>query len=472
MGVDEPMPRDLAEALGPPPAVGARAVAGEWWRVARTGAGLLLAAARLGRTERDFMGRLRRACADTGRADVDRLPLVGLAVLYRRIEADLLDRWDAPLVNDFLCMMAFGASRALLGRWAGPGGAALHDAYMIGQGNLVSAEPAERIRRMGALVADRPGLVASLARGLADGIDAHPDVRREVDAYLDRFGDRCAEELKLESPTLHDDPSPLLMAVAGAARSPRADVTRADPEAALRDALSGSPFRRAALTPLMRYARARVRGRENLRFERTRIFGAARRVLLAMGRQLHARGALEDPRDVLMLTVPEVLGAVEGGGVDRDLAGLAALRRAEAARDALLPDPPHRITVRGAVALGASVPPTVPASAGDDARRTGKGCAPGRVTGTARVVTDPRSATVASGEVLVARHTDPGWIALFANAGAVVAERGSPLSHSAIVSRELGIPCVVGLADATRWIRDGERVSVDGGTGVVERLDG
>jgi pyruvate,water dikinase len=88
------------------------------------------------------------------------------------------------------------------------------------------------------------------------------------------------------------------------------------------------------------------------------------------------------------------------------------------------------------------------------------------------VVRDPRTQSLAAGEILVARHTDPGWIALFASASAIVVERGSLLSHSAIVARELGIPCVVGCKDATSWICDGERIEVDGATGRVRKLGG
>jgi pyruvate,water dikinase len=102
--------------------------------------------------------------------------------------------------------------------------------------------------------------------------------------------------------------------------------------------------------------------------------------------------------------------------------------------------------------------------------RKGTGCSAGRVTAVARVVSDPRAQSIASGEILIARHTDPGWIALFASASAIVVERGSLLSHSAIVARELGIPCVVGLKGATRWIRDGETIEVDGASGLVRRI--
>ena len=99
------------------------------------------------------------------------------------------------------------------------------------------------------------------------------------------------------------------------------------------------------------------------------------------------------------------------------------------------------------------------------------GASAGTVTAVARVIADPRGQSIAAGEILVARHTDPGWIAVFSNASAIVVERGSLLSHSAIVARELGIPCVVGLKGATDWISDGETITVDGATGRVERMD-
>ena len=76
----------------------------------------------------------------------------------------------------------------------------------------------------------------------------------------------------------------------------------------------------------------------------------------------------------------------------------------------------------------------------------------------------------APGEVLVARHTDPGWIALFANASAIAVERGSLLSHSAIVARELGIPAIVSITDVTRWLQSGDEVEMDGASGVIRRL--
>jgi pyruvate,water dikinase len=92
------------------------------------------------------------------------------------------------------------------------------------------------------------------------------------------------------------------------------------------------------------------------------------------------------------------------------------------------------------------------------------------VRGRARVVTDPKTAEVQAGEILVAERTDPGWILLFAGAVGVVVERGSVLSHSAIVARELGIPAVVSVAGLTSWLTTGDLIEVNGSSGVVTRI--
>lgn len=94
-----------------------------------------------------------------------------------------------------------------------------------------------------------------------------------------------------------------------------------------------------------------MRDGENLRFERTRIFGHARRVFLGIGRELTARGHLAAPRDVFDLTTQEVLGAVEGFNLSPDLKGIVAMRQAEDAASAVGPDPPKRIEVRGPAIL-------------------------------------------------------------------------------------------------------------------------
>ncbi|MFT6820368.1 MAG: phosphohistidine swiveling domain-containing protein, partial [Myxococcota bacterium] len=89
------------------------------------------------------------------------------------------------------------------------------------------------------------------------------------------------------------------------------------------------------------------------------------------------------------------------------------------------------------------------------------------VIGIARVVTDPRKTPDLNGGILVAHRTDPGWVPLYPTASAILVERGSLLSHSAVVARELGLPAVVGARGLLDWVKDGERIGLDGSTGRI-----
>ena len=100
----------------------------------------------------------------------------------------------------------------------------------------------------------------------------------------------------------------------------------------------------------------------------------------------------------------------------------------------------------------------------------GIGASPGVVRGRVRVITNPQNAKLEQGEILVAEFTDPGWIMLFPAASGILVERGSLLSHSAIVSRELGIPAVVGITGLLDSLKTGDEVELNGQTGEVIKI--
>lgn len=474
MGVKEGIPADLRPE---PPSTGRL---GDALALGRSVLGLAAAHRRLPRMKADFLARVEAALGAHG-ARLDGLTLDELASVYARLERELLRRWDAPLVNDFFAMIWFGLAGRAADAWIGPGALG---GLLAGDGDVVSAEPARRVRRLAEAAAPDAAWTETLLSGpLPDveaGLASRPAFAADVAAYLDRFGDRCIEELKLESATLVDDPSPLYRSVgataarlrAGADLEGGAGAVRAEAEAGAASALRGHPIRRLMFGWLLRQARERVRDRENLRFERTRVFGRARRLVLAMGERLTEAGRLDAARDVFWLQIEELEGAVRGTAVSHDLRTVAAARRAEFEGFASGPAPPDRFTTRGAVATSALTPSIghdVDAASGDV--RTGLGCCAGVVEGTVRVVRDPRGVELEPGTILVAERTDPGWILLFPSCSGLVVERGSLLSHSAIVARELGIPAAVSVLEATAWLRDGDRVRLDGSTGRVERLD-
>jgi pyruvate,water dikinase len=191
-----------------------------------------------------------------------------------------------------------------------------------------------------------------------------------------------------------------------------------------------------------------------------------------MGHRLAESGHLDAPTDVFYVEINEIIAFARGTATTTDLRGLVAVRKAEFTRHRAAAAPPERFWTTGAAYLDpviASLAARVPVateSAAAGTVLTGVAAAPGKVRAPARLVHDPRGVELA-GDVLVATRTDPGWVPLFPSARAVVVERGSVLSHSAIVAREFGIPCDVGLRDALSKIPDGALVDVDGGAGTV-----
>ena len=432
---------------------------------------------------------------------LEQMRLDELASFYQTLEDDMLARWDVPIANDFFTMIFFGLSKRAVERWGG----AASDCYadlIAAPDAIISTEPARRMRAMAALVAERPTLVETLCTGTSSDIEAalarHPDLRDAFDGYVARFGDRCINELKLESPTVRDDPVPFWRSVGALAR--RSSVAdEAPPEAPgpdpaerlaaarerLADALAGRPLRRRLTHGLLRHARRRIADRENLRFERTRVFGMVRRIFREMGRRLTAHDALDAPQDVFYLEREELLGVVDGTASTSNLRALVAARRDTFAAHRDASPPPDRFCTRGAVHIFDPIPDPAATDPNDtDARDadevttgdgaagtewTGTGCCPGTVRGPVRVVTDPRAASLDDDAILVARRTDPGWITLLARARGLIVEHGNLLSHAAIVSRELNLPSVVGLPHATERLRDGDVVTLNGQTGTVRR---
>ena len=101
---------------------------------------------------------------------------------------------------------------------------------------------------------------------------------------------------------------------------------------------------------------------------------------------------------------------------------------------------------------------------------TGSPVSPGVVEGSVRVVLDPRIANLLPGEILVCPGTDPSWTPLFLTAGGLIMEVGGMMTHGAVVAREYGIPAVVGVHEATTRLKTGQRIQLDGSSGVIEIL--
>ena len=423
--------------------------------------------------------------------DVVRTATVGDCLrLETRLWTEVLAKWQAPIINDFRVMQASGKLRRLVESLTTDAGrrARLEIELLAAIEGLASVEPTRAMMRMAAHLRDHEATASAFTTGeptaaLAAARELDPEFDSMVGRYLAAFGGRCMGELKLETVTLRRDPTFLVEVV----RSyiPRVDL---DPDHMTRDEtiryraaleefgeLAG-PSRRGRALRTVESARVAIAAREHLRLARTRVFDIVRELYLSIGTRFAEAGVLDAPRDIFYLTVDEVRGFHEGTTVTTDLRGLVGLRRAEF--DAFeTRRPAHRIATRGTVHFTATFESTLD----DDTSRTdadgsitwsGLGCYPKVAEGEAIVVLEPSAASATAGKILVAVRTDPGWAPLFPTAAGLVVERGSSLSHSAVIAREIGLPTVVGVGGVTAVVPDGARLRVDGGAGLVTMLTG
>lgn len=470
MGVREPMPDEIVQKIV---AENTGSRSADRRALVKTCFGLIRQLAGLRKQIARFQIRLDTALAAPS-VPISHMSGEELVAHYRDLERQLLKKWDAPLVNDFFAMIFYGVLRSLCVKWLGDAGGTLQNELLLDGGDIISAEPPRLIMKMAALVATRPGLGEILAdpeirpnKKIAALRKLH-ELSTAFESYLTGFGDRCLEELKLESPTVRDDPSSLLISIGAMAQRPPAPEARAPVVKDHSQALG--PLKRIIFNYVLRQARERVRSRENLRFERTRLFGRVRAILRELGHRLHADGVLDDAHDVFYLEIGEILAAWEATGTTTGLGMLAKQRQAEFAIHETSEAPPDRFQTRGPVHRQESFENTRPPDTAESSL-TGSGACPGRVTGRVRVVLDPRGARLEPGEILVARQTDPGWVVLFPAAAGLLVERGSLLSHSAIVSRELRLPCIVSLPGITTTLKTGDLVEMDGALGTVRILE-
>lgn len=228
------------------------------------------------------------------------------------------------------------------------------------------------------------------------------------------------------------------------------------------------PLRRRFLRREIDDARELLDRRERTKSALLVLGGAARRIDDELGRRLVEHRRVEHVDDVRLLTLDEITALLAGSGGPSWSVLAIRRRRLAAACDARpLPRlfrgrPDRPVGPRGDASTSGDV--------GNDTPVIGWAASPGWYEGPARVLETPASKRLRRGEVIVARTTDASWAPLFSVAGAIVVEEGGPLSHAAIIARELGVPAVVnvpGIVDLVAAAGDGAHITVDGTSGAV-----
>ncbi len=360
---------------------------------------------------------------------------------------------------------------------------------MSGVGDVDSAAPSLAMWTLSRSVRASAELTTAFdagVEGLADRLAASSSAdatafRAAFEGFLYDFGSRGPNEWDTARPTWETRPALALSAIDRMRLAPdSADpaphqrtlaVEREKAVAEVRGILEAAGLDEATKTQFeMAYACAAVwlPGRERTKTNCIRFTQEARVPMRELGRRMVERGHFDEVEDFAFIFIDEYPAFFADPGSFR-----AAIAERKAQWDELaacepefvfngVPNFPAGWVRRDAVVFDQL-------STGESIQGI-SGCL-GVAEGIARVVLDSNDPTaLGPGDVLVAPATDPSWTPLFVPAAAVVVDVGAPLSHAVIVSRELGIPCVISATGATKRIRDGDRVRVDGNTGVVTVL--
>ncbi|MDX2085563.1 MAG: PEP/pyruvate-binding domain-containing protein [Candidatus Melainabacteria bacterium] len=420
-----------------------------------------------------------------------------LLAVYEQMEREVLWRWKAPIVNDFSAMIFYGLLKRLTVAWEIDPAGSLQNALLAAQGDLESTRVVSELMAIALSIAQTPERFPGFEAlpwqdGLAQ-LQAEPNVWPKVLAYLDAYGDRCPEELKLESIPVRENLQRLVQTLQQYVGLPHSlqqtasvsESLRLQAEAQLAQAFSrknrwASIGQSWVYRGVLQQARHAVRNRENQRLERTRAFALVRRLFVRMGKWLQEHGQLEHPRDVFYLEVEELRRFVRGTATAGSLAERVRMRKAEYEQFFQQAPLPHHFETVGPVGLwqvscrNDMSEPSNSGLEGDSASTIllkGLAACPGRVEAPVVVLLQPDVSLSLVGKILVAQQTDPSWVVLFPGLAGLVVERGSMLSHSAIVAREMGIPAVVGVPNATTLLVTGDEIRLDGSRGTVERLE-
>ncbi|MFG6198718.1 rifamycin-inactivating phosphotransferase [Nonomuraea sp. JJY05] len=335
--------------------------------------------------------------------------------------------------------------------------------------------------------------------GVADVIRPHPDVvaflqhvedesfldelpklaggreaRDAIEAWLDEYGMRCPGEIDITRPRWRERPSTLLPMILGNIKNfePGAGERRFeqgrqeawDKEQELLERLRALPDgeRKAEETKRMiDRVRTFIGYREYPKYGKVSRYFVYKQALLEEAERLVRAQVLREKEDIFYLTFQELYDVVRTNRVDDQLID----RRKDAFTSYQALTTPRVLTSDGEVIAGAYRRDDMPAGA-----LLGLPVSAGTVEGRARVILDMARADLEPGDILVTAHTDPSWTPLFVAIAGLVTEVGGLMTHGAVIAREYGLPAVVGVADATRLITDGQRIRVHGTDGYVEIL--
>ena len=372
-----------------------------------------------------------------------------LVQLYNEIRDKLLSIWDITLLNDLYTFIFTGLLKSKLKKRFPEDYEERTIELISGIRNIECMRPIRELIELSVL-----SLTQRDTKEFKDRY-AH---------YIMLYGDRTIEELKLETETFRTNPDLLEDKI----REYTTDLAKLKQMQKSMNPVEGKALRGKGIlfSFYVRRAMVGIQNRELSRLNRSRIFGMVRSIFLSFAENFVKQRMIGGVKDIFYLKVDEVFDLVKN---PKDVTELIERRKEEYRRYSLLPAY-TRLVFAGEEFNKNNTAIYSSQYCKNHLSLQGIPCSKGKITGEVLVIKNATEAKAAKDKILVAKMTDPGWVFLLASAKGIITEKGSLLSHTAIISRELKIPSIVGVDNALDVLKNNDIVSMDGNTGLIEIL--
>ena len=305
-------------------------------------------------------------------------------------------------------------------------------------------------------------------------LPGHEAFKEAFHSFMAKYDMRAAGEIDIAKERWIEHPEPLAKSILAIVHSAPEGIHRQEYQLTKEKALQAADdlvkevaakhgrLKAQIVRRLIRIVRNYLPVREHPKYLIMKLLLLCKRAFLAEAKHLVEKGLLATEKDLFYVNFWELYQAIQDNSNLTDLVE----QRKEEYRHFKKLSAPRLLTCDGEEPKASYQREDLPAGS-----LIGMPVSSGRIEGIAKVVTDPAETSLNKGEILVAPFTDPGWTPLFINASGLVMEVGGLLTHGTVVAREYGIPAVVGIVDATKKIKTGQKIRVEGDAGYVLILD-
>ena len=367
-----------------------------------------------------------------------------LVALFNDVKVKLFDCWDVTLLNDMYSFIFTGLLKSRMKKKYKKDDNEIND-YISGISDIESMKPVIEITRLALQKDDM----------------SEEEFAKAKKEYIKLYGDRNLEELKLESRTFRSNPELLDWRI----NQYRKDMQRLESTWASFNKEKNTEDKYDALTRFyVKKSSLGIYNREISRLNRSRIYGIVRLIIDALGAKYKEQGLIEKAHDIYYMKIDEALGLASD---PHDMRKTVSDRKDQYKLYRELPPYSRLIFSEGPFNKRHTNVNRYHKKFNDN-ELSGVPCSGGICEGEALVITDVNDTGDVKDKILITKMTDPGWVFLLTQAKGVISEKGSLLSHTAIISREIGIPSIVGVKDLMDTVQSGDIIRMNGDKGKIE----